>query len=316
MGVYSEIDLIEINEILKHYDFGEAVSFVPTVTGISNSNYKVTLTSGQVVLLKISNDKTIEQLENEQKVLKVLEKYHYQYSLHPFETLQGKPIYQHNGMHGVVFPFVQGLPPEMNSAASYAIGAALGKLHCLQIAKEDLDSIRSYSVVGYGGTSIAEYADSPQAPADFSSTFYEIFPNKLQNIPYERFPVGIIHGDLYFDNALFHEGKLVTLIDFEQSGRGRHILDLGIALSGSCLNKQRDNLDPELIKAFLAGYEGEHLLSDVERQYLKTAVLVGFFSIGLWRIKRFYEGNLDERKRFNYRELLDRARAFNATNFL
>ena len=67
-----------------------------------------------------------------------------------------------------------------------------------------------------------------------------IFPERLQDIPYDDFPVGVIHGDLYFDNSLFDAGELVTLIDFEQSGRGRHILDLGIAISGSCLDFRRE----------------------------------------------------------------------------
>lgn len=310
MGAYSEIELDEINEILNHYDFSEAVEFVPTVTGISNSNFKVTLKSGQVILLKISNDKTIEQLENEQQVLSVLEKYNFPYSLHPFKTIQGKPIYRHRGMHGVVFPFVQGLPPVINENVCEQIGQALAKLHCLQIPTKDLDSIRSYSVVGHGGVSISEYCERPGAPSDFVETFNKLFPNKLKDIPYGEFSVGIIHGDLYFDNSLFYDDKLVTLIDFEQSGRGRHILDLGIALSGSCLSSTRDNLDLNLIRAFLKGYRSLYKLSKLEREYLKTAILVGFFSISLWRIKRFYEGNLDERKRYNYRELLARAVAF------
>ena len=65
MGVYSNIELSEINEILSYYDLGVANSFVPTMTGISNSNFKVSMDGGQDVLLKISNDKTIEQLNNE-----------------------------------------------------------------------------------------------------------------------------------------------------------------------------------------------------------------------------------------------------------
>ena len=133
-----------------------------------------------------------------------------------------------------------------------------------------------------------------------------IFPRLLRVL----FPSGIIHGDLYYDNSLFNNGHLVTLIDFEQSGRGRFILDLGIALSGSCLNDEKSNLSIDHIRSFLRGYESSRKLLMIETQYLRSAIAVGFFSIALWRIKRFYEGNLDDRKKYNYRQLLERCLSF------
>lgn len=310
MGVYSNINLQEINDILSHYELDQAVAFEATMTGISNSNFKVELENGQKVLLKISNDKTIEQLNNEQQVLLALEKRNFRYSIHPFKTIQGKPIYTHNHLNGVVFPFINGLPPQMNNDVCYQVGRALGELHSLQIGKEDLDVLRPHDLVGFGGQGIYEYTLKKDSPRDFVEDFNFIFPDKLQNIPYDVFPVGVIHGDLYFDNSLFNDGKLVTLIDFEQSGRGRFILDLGIAISGSCLNDECDNLDHDLIKSFVSGYEESRSLLTIEREFIDLAILVGFFSIALWRIKRFYEGDLDESKKYNYRELTQRAKNY------
>lgn len=313
MGVYSEVDLTEINEILSHYELGHAVDYQATIAGISNSNYRVNLNTGQSVLLKVSNDKTVEQLVNEQNILLKLKKYNYPFSLNPFETIQGKPIYQHNGLHGVVFPFIDGLPPVIDSKTIKQIGMALGKLHSLEIHKEDLDTIRPHDLVGYGGMNVYDYAYSKDAAPMFKEYFEKLIPENLKDIPYELFPAGIIHGDLYFDNSLFNNGDLVTLIDFEQAGRGRFILDLGIAISGSCLNSDRSNIDQNLMKAFLAGYENERAMKVIEKDYLDLAIKIGFFSISLWRIKRFYDGNLDESKRDNYIELLKRAESFSAT---
>lgn len=313
MGVYSEINLQKINEILGHYELGQALSFTPTIEGISNSNYRVELNSGQRVLLKVSNDKTIQQLANEQTILSVLKKYEYPFSLHPFETIQGKPIYNHENYYGVVFPFINGLPPEINENSIAQIGEALGKLHSLEIKKEDLDIIRSHEHVGYGGKDINDYTAQGSAADDFRDAFHEIFPDRLRSIPYDLFPAGIIHGDLYFDNSLFYKNDLVTLIDFEQAGTGRFILDIGIAISGSCLNHDKSNVDKGLMNRFLEGYESSRKLLTLEKEYLRTAIIVGFFSISLWRIKRFYEGNLDSRKKFNYRELLERAKNFHST---
>lgn len=310
MGVYSEIDIHEINEILQHYELAPAISYQATIQGISNSNFKVVLANKQEVLLKVSNDKTLEQLQNEQDVLQVLERYLFPYSIHPLKTIKGRPIYQHKGFYGVIFPFIKGLPPFIDESSVAEIGMALGTLHSLEIHKEDLNQIRPHDLVGYGGLSIYDYTLKPDAAEDFVSTFHQVFPNLLQDIPYDIFPAGIIHGDLYYDNSLFHDGKLVSLIDFEQAGRGRFILDLGIAISGSCLNKNRDDIDEVLMDRFLDGYQNVRGLLAIEKEYLFTAVKVGFFSIALWRIKRFYEGGLDNSKRYNYRELLERCLKF------
>lgn len=312
MGIYSQIDLDEINQIFSYYGFDyKAESFCATIEGTSNSNYKVKLQDGSHILLKISNDKTLEQLTNEQTILQVLEKYKFEYSIHPFKTLTGKSIYQHNGHYGVLFPFIDGIPPKVTESSCRQVGRALADLHSLEIYKEDLAAIRPHTLVGYGGMSVYEYCQTDQCPEDFKKSFKEIFPDQLQEIPYDIFPVGIIHGDLYYDNSLFKGDDIVCLIDFEQAGRGRFILDLGIAISGTCLNDQRDNIDISLMDAFLDGYSQGRKLLTIEREYLKTAILVGFFSIGLWRIKRFYEGHLDPDKKFNYRELTARAQKFN-----
>jgi len=311
MGVYSNISLNEINDILSYYEVGKALDFKPTITGISNSNFQVFLCDGKEVLLKISNDKTIEQLQNEQQVLLALEKHHFKYSIHPLKTVQGKSIYQHKDYYGVIFPFINGKPPEITEDVCYQVGAALADLHSLEISKDDLGVLRPHDLVGFGGKNIYDYTLEKDAAEDFIIEFNKIFPGKLLDIPYDVFPVGIIHGDLYFDNSLFNDDKLVTLIDFEQSGRGRFILDLGIAISGTCLNIDKSNLDKVLIDSFLLGYESHRKLITIEKEYLKTAILVGFYSIALWRIRRFYDGQLDQSKRFNYRELLNRAHNFN-----
>lgn len=308
MGVYSNINIEQINEILSYYEIGHAQSYTATAEGISNSNFKVTLDNGADVLLKISNDKTIPQLENEQRILQVLKKYDFEYSPRAFETIAGKPIYSHNDFYGVVFPYVKGRAPKVvSTTVAFQIGETLAKLHSLEIHAEDLDSIRPHDLVGYGGLSIYDYTLKQEAPEDFSNSFNKIFENKLLDIPYDIFPAGIIHGDMYFDNSLFDDDELQTFIDFEQAGRGRFILDLGIAISGCCLNTEKTSIDLKLKEAFLAGYSTIRKLIAIEKEYLDQAILVGFFSIGLWRIKRFYEGNLDESKRYNYRELLERA---------
>ncbi len=310
MGVYSEINLNTINEILSYYGVGKASTFEPTIMGISNSNFKVVLENNRKLLLKVSNDKTISQLENEQTILLVLKKYDYAFSLPPLETTCGKAIYRHEKFFGVLFPFIDGLPPFINSDSIYQIGMALGQLHSLEIHSEDLSLIRKHEVVGHDAFALMKYVQCQECPVDFKASFDRVFGKKLEDVPYDLLPAGLIHGDLYYDNSLFDQEKLITLIDFEQSGTGRFILDIGIAISGSCLNSDKTNIDELLMERFLDGYERARHIIHLEKEYLNLAIAVGFYSIALWRIERFYSGNLDSSKKYNYRDLISRCDKF------
>ena len=64
-------------------------------------------------------------------------------------------------------------------------------------------------------------------------------------------PLGLIHGDLFIDNVLFHDGSLTALLDFEQASWGRLAYDL--AVSVLAFGFGGDDFRPEITRAFLAG---------------------------------------------------------------
>ena len=72
-------------------------------------------------------------------ILATLDRHGFAYSLKPLTSIQGRLIYEHNGIYGVVFPFIEGLPPKIDKSCAGQIGEALGTLHSLEIFKEDLD---------------------------------------------------------------------------------------------------------------------------------------------------------------------------------
>ncbi|MBY0415742.1 MAG: phosphotransferase, partial [Bdellovibrionales bacterium] len=119
------------------------------------------------------------------------------------------------------------------------------------------------------------------------------------------FSKGIIHGDLYYDNTLFDNNKISTVLDFEQAGIGEYILDLGISISGTCLEKGR--VITPLVNSYLMGYESVKVMTSNEKEFLDQAIILGLLSISLWRIKRFYEKNLNPLMKNSYQDLLVRA---------
>lgn len=305
MASYTKIALNEVEDILKLYGVSEIGETIPLSLGISNSNYKV-ITKSKTYLLKISNDKGYEDLSHEQEILIELSKAGFPYSLTPYKTLNNENVYRYGNYFGVLFPFVEGIPPGPSDQTCAEIGKALATLHSLKLNNPQ---VRSHEKVGFGPVQIKNFINGAQCPADFREFTLKFFPDELQEYIALDLEKGIIHGDLYFDNTLFHNDHIAYLLDFEQSGTGEYLLDLGISISGSCLEKGRVSLP--LIKSYVAGYESVRPLNKTENKFLNQSITLGLLSISLWRIKRFTIGNLDPSMKESYRDLLYRAQSFN-----
>ncbi len=304
MASYTQISLDDAEEILKLYGRSKVLKCTPLSLGISNSNYRVDL-QNETVLLKISNDKNQQQLADEQAILVYLKEQNYPYSLKPHPLAKGDFIYSYGPYFGVLYPFVQGIPPGPSDYTCQEVGRAMAELHSIKHDKQKIKNLRRHEAVGFGPKEILDYTESNTCPQDFKNMFSHLFPDRLKGFNEAGFETGIIHGDLYYDNTLFDHNKISTVLDFEQAGIGEYILDLGISISGTCLEKGR--IITPLVNSYLVGYESVRPLSSVEKKYLDQAISLGLLSISLWRIKRFKERNLNPLMEDSYQDLLVRA---------
>jgi len=309
MGNYTNLTSKEAKEILTFYSLGELLDISPLSLGISNSNFKLTTSKNGLendYLLKISNDKNQEELIGEQQILDYLQKIKFSFSICPLSNLKDNKIFTYKNYIGAVFPFIKGHPPTPGNKTCQEIGRALALLHSTKPPEENI--LRKHQQIGFEAPHIFNFQQNEKCPKEYKEYFHKIFPKNLRPFMEMTFQEGIIHGDLYYDNTLFRGDELVTLLDFEQSGIGPLILDIGISISGSCLNDNQIELS--LIDSFLKGYESIRILPDNEKFHLNTSILLGLFSISLWRIFRFKFGKLDPKRTNSYLELLEKANHF------
>jgi len=304
MASYTQIGISAAQDILNLYGRSEVLNLTPLSLGISNSNYRVDL-KNESVLLKISNDKNQLQLEEEQQILLYLNQQGYPYSLRPFALKNGGLVYNYGSYFGVLYPFVPGIPPGPSDYTCKEVGAALAKLHSIKHDQALFSTLRHHETVGFGAQEILNYSQNPKCPPDYREAFLYFFPDHLREFIATPFEKGIIHGDLYYDNTLFNNNHLSSVLDFEQAGIGEYILDLGISLSGTCLEKGR--IITPLVNSYLEGYEAIKPLKAHELKFLDHAIILGLLSISLWRIKRFKERNLNPLMEDSYRDLIVRA---------
>lgn len=304
MGDYTKLSKSNLDMIFSLYFNEDIISFRPLSLGISNSNYEL-LTASNKYLLKVSNDKNKNQVEDEMKILHFLKDLNYPFSIIPFKTKSNELVYEFEDFYGVLFPFIDGIPPGPGDSTCFEIGEALAKLHLI---KGNTDHLRKSEELSYPPSVIFNYVKSETCPEDFKQLFDELLGNRIEGYLTQNFETGIIHGDLYYDNTLFHNDHIAAVLDFEQSGVGEYILDIGISISGSCLEKGRISLP--LVQSYINGYQNIRKLHNIEMEYLTDAVILGLFSISLWRIKRFKEGNLNPLLSDSYKELLYRAQLY------
>lgn len=303
MADYAKLNQETIEKILALYGISDAFQYQALSLGISNSNYKIS-TSDRNFLLKVSNDKDQTQLLSEQKILHYLHEKNFPFSIVPLQTTSRELLYRIGTYFGVLYPFVEGIPPGPNDVTCFEIGQALAKMHSIPTDS----GLRNYSQVGHDLKKIYSFSKSNECPPDFKESFNRHLWPKFAQLKKLEIHQSIIHGDLYYDNTLFHNNHLEAILDFEQAGIGARTLDLGISIGGTCLEKGR--IIYPLIRSYLKGYQSVISLAPEELTLLPECIMTGLLSISLWRIDRFMVKDLDLSMRTSYRELLNRAQYF------
>tara|TARA_R110002072_G_scaffold534_3_gene3647 strand:- start:13739 stop:14671 length:933 start_codon:yes stop_codon:yes gene_type:complete len=303
---YTKLSIKETQNILNLYLDETVRELKPLSLGISNSNYCV-VTDHNEYLLKVSNDKNKSDTKQEMKLLIQLGERHFPYSLIPFVTKDSNTVYEYEEYFGVLFPFLKGIPPGPSDQTCYKIGKGLGQLHSLKFSK---DEVRDHSDVGFDAKDLINFCEKPNCPNDFKEVIHTFFPKGLDSYT-DSYPQGIVHGDLYYDNTLFKNQELEAFLDFEQAGWGDQLLDLGISLSGTCLEKGR--IHPLLIESYLEGYYETSPVKNFANDLIDKSIILGLLSISRWRIERFNVKNLNPHMVDSYKELINKVYVYAQT---
>lgn len=308
MAAYTLPSYEEIDQILSLYgcsrDQSQAITSMEH--GISNSNIALSTHEQGKILLKISNAKDDNSLREEMKILELLHQKNFELAPYPLLTKNEDTIYSLNVLSGVIYPFYPSEKKNISTQTISDLALSLAKLNSVQVQEDDL---RPFKKVGYDALKIIDYVHSQNALPDFVSFYKKYFSSSLEKIILNpNSSMGICHGDLYFDNALFYQGKLSKILDFEQAGFGEQILDMGISISGSCL--EYNQINSQLVKTYIEHYQEIKPLNRWEEKHFTLYILLGFFSIALWRIERFNHKKITDGKEDSYKELLALAAVF------
>lgn len=247
MSVYTVVEKDELEAFLCNYSLGELLEFQGISAGIENTNYFVTTSEKRLVLTLFENH-TAEELGYFLDLMAYLAE-HGVPSAHPIADNNGQFLRELKGKPAAFVMRLSGSGVETpNTSQCQALGHALATMHI-------------------AGQSFQGHRDNDRGPHWWHTT-RDAIADKLseeerslldEELAFQRshrfdnLPRGVIHADLFRDNALFEDDILTGLIDFYYACNDVLLYDVAVTVNDWCSNGD-GGLDDEKVLAMLGAY--------------------------------------------------------------
>ncbi len=300
MAQYSTLSHDELDDVVAHYEIGTPTDLEELQGGFGNSNFKLTTTDGKF-LLKICDEKNLEELHQQIALLEHLQKHFYP-TVYPILQKNGTPLYDKQKYRVMIYPFLDGDTPHPSQRVSEHIGEALAKLHCIP-------SLSELPRFPMGVAQIMPFFEEVKGTQFSAHPFLLWLQSELEWIKPEldkSLPVGLLHGDLFLDNTLFDDDKMVAILDFEEGCHDTLLIDIGMTIIGCCYTAE-DQLDVDALQGFLKVYNALRPLTENEWDCLDGFVHYAALSIAFWRFRQFNIRYPDEHRAETYHEMISRS---------
>ncbi len=251
---------IEINQkqLPKKY---QKFNLIKTVDGVSDTVYLL----GKKYVLKIFENIDNQKIKNEKKLL---------HTLKELNVPQIVEIFLIDGKKSIIYTQIKGKSlKKVKPKDMLLVGLFLKKLH----KKTKLKKTSNKKL--YQNKNLKDMIIATKNPILLHYLKYSDLTLKNN---------GIIHGDLFLDNAKMDSSKL-GIYDFIDACEGDFLFDLAVVTSSWCFNG--GTCDYRLLNALLYGY-GQKIKTKKFLKYIKYALL--------------YYATTREMAGRNYKELTDR----------
>ena len=257
MSVYTRIERNELEEFLHHYPLGTLVSFEGIRVGIENTNYFVTTTTApgtppaQFVLTLFEQLK-YDELPYFIDLMAFLAE-HGIPSAHPLADHQQHYLRVLHGKPAALVQRLSGAGTEHPTPAQCrALGDALGRMHVVGQAYPS-HRANTRGLAWYQNTmnTVLPHLTAPDAAllqeeVRFQTAFHSAPAT-------HTLPRGVIHADLFRDNALFVGDALTGIIDFYYACNDMLLYDVAVTVNDWCSQPDgalNDILTPTLLQAY------------------------------------------------------------------
>ncbi len=262
MAVYTDLSDDDLASVARAYGLGAVRTCKGIAEGVSNSNYFIDADAGRFIFTIFEHRAAPEDLPFFIGVMEHLAARGFPAPA-PLHARTGAALYDLRGKNAAFVSFLDGVSPKHPNRAQCAIiGETLARMHgtladCPLTRANALGPANWRALIA-PHLSLAEQLRSGLAQsidADLTA-ITGAWPQAL--------PRGIIHADLFPDNALFIGDALGGVIDFYFACEDLLAYDIAVALNAWCF-EARGEYDISKGAALLGGYESVRKLESAER---------------------------------------------------
>jgi homoserine kinase type II len=265
MAVYTAIDDASLEAFLAEYDIGPALSLQGITAGVENSNFLLITERGRFILTLYERRVDPADLPFFLGLMDHLAAKGVPCPT-PVHGRDGEALRQLCGRPAAVVSFLEGLSPRrVHPAHCAALGQALARMHLagasFAMARPNALSVQGWRSLFEGCRAGADRVlDGLEAEIDQELAELEhAWPGDL--------PRGIIHADLFPDNAFFQADRLTGIIDFYFACIDLVAYDLAVCLNAWCFEPDRA-FNITKARQMLAAYRAEREFTPSELEAL------------------------------------------------
>ncbi len=278
MSVYTVVERDELEDFLRNYPLGDLIDYQGISAGIENTNYFVT-TSEKKLVLTLFEQHTAEELGYFLDLMAFLAEHDIP-SAHPIADNDGHYLRVLNGKPAaLVMRLTGGDVKQPNVAQCAALGKNLGKLH---VAGQSFTGQRNNDRGPHWWhttrDAVIEKLDADEREMLDAELAFQ------RSHRFDTLPRGVIHADLFRDNALFEGDTLTGIIDFYYACNDVLLYDVAVTLNDWCSNGG-GSLDMAKSQAMLDAYKQVRPFSAEEIEAWPVMLRAGALRFWLSRLQ-------------------------------
>lgn len=261
MAVYTDVTPAALDDFLAGYDVGTLTSFHGIAEGVENSNFLVQTTGGTFILTLYEKRVAREDLPFFLGLMQHLAT-HGLSCPQPVAMRGGAILGELAGRPAAMVTFLPGVSvrrPGVGHCA--ALGEGLARLHQAG-ADFPLTRRNALSVAGWRPLFEAAHGEADSVAPGLAAAIEAELTVLEAGWP-QGLPTGVIHADLFPDNAFFLKEKLSGIIDFYFACTDAFAYDIAVCLNAWCFEAD-GAYNVTKGRALLAGYCSVRSLSPAE----------------------------------------------------
>lgn len=290
MAVYTHLSNAQISAYIAPFNIGGVVDFKGISGGIENTNYFVTTQiKGQPqehFVLTLFEDLSYDEMPYFIDLTEHLVAHDVTVPA-PLRDQNGAALHLLADKPTLLFPRFAGdhlARSEIGVNECAIMGQELAHLHIAgQVFPTLRHSHRGPQWWNELGPTAAAYIDGEDATMLMMAIGqYDAMQSQQPDLP-----TGVIHGDLFHDNALFNQGQLSATIDLYNASNDYLLFDVAITVNDWCI-APNGSIEPRLYDAFLNAYAQVRGFNNAERRYWNAMLVAAAMRFWLSRLETYH----------------------------